>query len=120
MKCDAWPVNKKPKEDWETLRAGGFKGYVAAGCPRLPYPAHFEKEVITDPTALIITADLKEGGFTLANLRWLNNRISSSRTRIDTAEYAKSLRLIDPEVGTSHNQRKAAHAKAAGTTTHGE
>ena len=53
------------------LLADNFTRYAAVEFPKLPRQGRFEKEVNEDPVVEAITADLKDGGFTLENLRWL-------------------------------------------------
>ena len=73
----------------------------------MPMQQQFEKEVISHPVAQAIAADLKEGGFTISNLRWLNNRISIGRD--DSQKRSRALNIsrqvVDPVLGTNSNER---------------
>ena len=78
-KAASWPGRQSDKEIRQ-LRDDSFPRYAALGFPRIPWPKFFTKEeVISHPVAQAIAADLKEGGFTLANLRWLNRAIAAVR-----------------------------------------
>ena len=83
----------------------------------MPYPSSFKKKVISNPVAKAIAADLKEGGFTLSNLRWLNNNISSGRDDVAQTERNITRQEIDQELGTSTNQRDSQKRKAEDTTS---
>ena len=97
--------------------------FVALGFPtKLPRQGRFEKEVNEDPVVEAITADLKDGGFTLENLRWLNNRISIVRD--DSQKRSRALNIsrqvVDPVLGTNSNERLHEKRKAEGNCTRGE
>ena len=72
-KFPSWPEpgRGQTKEKWVQLLADNFTRYAAVEFPKLPRQGRFEKEVNEDPVVEAITADLKDGGFTLENLRWL-------------------------------------------------
>lgn len=92
--------------------------YVALGFPKLPRQDTIDKG--GSPAAEAISADLKDNGFTLANLRWLKKRVADSRPRSQQIAQNIGRKEVDPVMGTSRNQRQHVTAKAAGKVTHGE